>query len=63
MPALDSDPAKRKAIYEKAAKILISEGPILYLYHRKVLIAQTTKVDGFKPVPDGLVRVVGLRLK
>jgi len=60
---LISDPAKRKAIYEKAAKVLLTENPILYLYHRKVLIAHTTKVEGFKPVPDGLVRVVGLRLK
>ena len=38
---LTSDPAKRKAIYEKAAKVLLTESPILYLYHRKVLIAQT----------------------
>jgi peptide/nickel transport system substrate-binding protein len=60
---LTSDPAKRKAIYEKAAKILLEEGSIIYLYHRKVLIAHSTKVEGFKPVPDGLVRVVGLRLK
>jgi peptide/nickel transport system substrate-binding protein len=60
---LTSDTAKRKAIYEKAAKILLTETPILYLYHRKVLIAQTTKLEGFVPVPDGLVRVVGLRLK
>jgi len=60
---LTSDPAKRKAIYERAAKIVNTEIPILYLYHRKVLIAQTTRVDGFVPVPDGLVRVVGLRIK
>jgi peptide/nickel transport system substrate-binding protein len=60
---LVSDPAKRKAIYEKAAKILLDEGSIIYFIHRKVLIAQTTKVQGFVPVPDGLVRVVGLRLK
>ena len=60
---LTSDPARRKAIYETAAKILLAEDPILYLYHRKVLIAQTTKLDGFVPVPDGLVRVVGLRFK
>ncbi len=60
---LTSDPAKRKAIYEKAAKILLTEDPILYLYHRKVLIAQTVKLEGFVPVPDGMVRVVGLRLK
>jgi peptide/nickel transport system substrate-binding protein len=60
---LTSDVAKRKAIYEKAAKILLTDNPILYLYHRKVLIAQTTRVEGFVPVPDGLVRVVGLKLK
>jgi peptide/nickel transport system substrate-binding protein len=60
---LTSDPAKRKAIYETAAKILLTENPILYLYHRKVLIAQTTRLEGFVPVPDGLVRVVGLKFK
>jgi peptide/nickel transport system substrate-binding protein len=58
-----SDPAKRKAVYEPAAKTLLSEGHIIYLYHRKVLIAHTIKLEGFVPVPDGLVRVVGLRLK
>jgi len=60
---LTSDVAKRKAIYEGAAKVLLTENPIIYLYHRKVLIAQTTKLEGFVPVPDGLVRVVGLKLK
>jgi peptide/nickel transport system substrate-binding protein len=61
---LTSDLAQRKAAYEKAAKVLIGDQvPIIYLYHRKVLIAQTTKLEGFVPVPDGLVRVVGLRLK
>jgi peptide/nickel transport system substrate-binding protein len=58
-----SDPAKRKPVYEKVAKTLLDEGQIVYLYHRKVLIAQTTRLEGFVPVPDGLVRVVGLRLK
>jgi peptide/nickel transport system substrate-binding protein len=60
---LTSDSVKRKAVYEKAAKAVNTEIPILYLYHRKVLVAHTTRVEGFKPVPDGLVRVVGLRLK
>src|SRR3954454_5670538 len=60
---LVSDPAKRKATYETAAKVVNTEIPILYLYHRKVLIAHTTRVEGFKAVPDGLLRVVGLSLK
>jgi peptide/nickel transport system substrate-binding protein len=58
-----SEPDKRKAVYEKAAQILINEGSIIYLYHRKVLIAHTKRLEGYKQLPDGLVRVVGLRLK
>jgi peptide/nickel transport system substrate-binding protein len=58
-----SEPAKRKAVYEKVAKILLDEGHIVYVYHRKALIAHTTKLEGFVPMPDGLVRVVGLKLK
>src|ERR1700744_6570372 len=60
---LISDPAQRKAIYEKLTGILLNDEPIIYLYHRKLLFAQTTKLEGFKPLPDGLVRVVGLKLK
>jgi len=60
---LASDPAQRKAIYEKLTKILLEEEPIIYLYHRQLLFAHTTKLEGFKPMPDGLVRVIGLKLK
>src|ERR1700688_2373841 len=56
---LTSDPAQRKAIYEKMTKILLEEEPIIYLYHRQLLFAHTTKLEGFKPLPDGLVRVIG----
>jgi peptide/nickel transport system substrate-binding protein len=58
-----ADPAKRKPVYEKVARTLLDEGHIIYIYHRKVLIAQTTRLEGFVLVPDGLVRVVGLRFK
>jgi peptide/nickel transport system substrate-binding protein len=60
---LISDPAKRKAIYEKATASVLRDEPIIYLYHRKLLIAHTTKLEGYRPMPDGLVRVVGLKLK
>jgi len=60
---LVSDPAQRKAIYEKLTRIVLNDEPIIYLFHRKVLIAHTKKLEGFRPVPDGLVRVVGLKLK
>ncbi|MFL5145400.1 MAG: ABC transporter substrate-binding protein, partial [Microvirga sp.] len=54
---------ERKAIYEKVAGTLLSEGSIVYLYHRLWIVAYTAKLEGFKLLPDGLVRVVGLKLK
>jgi peptide/nickel transport system substrate-binding protein len=60
---LVADPAQRKAIYEKMTKVVLDDEPIIYLFHRKLLIAHTTKVEGYKQMPDGLVRVVGLKLK
>ena len=60
---LVSDVAARKAIYEKMTRQVLEDEPIIYLYHRKVLIAHTTKLEGYTQMPDGLVRVVGLKLK
>lgn len=60
---LVSDPAARKAIYEKMTRQILEDEPLLYLYHRKVLIAHTTKLEGYTQMPDGMVRVIGLKLK
>ena len=58
-----SEPAKRMPLYEQMTGTLLNEGSILYLYHRPVIIAHTARLEGFKPYPDGLVRVVGLTMK
>src|SRR3984893_481997 len=60
---LVSDPAQRKAIYEKLTRIVLNDEPIIYIYHRKLLIAHTAKLEGYRQMPDGLVRVVGLKFK
>ena len=60
---LIADPAQREAIYEKVTAQVLQDEPIIYLYHRKMLIAHTTRLQGYHQVPDGLVRVVGLKLK
>jgi peptide/nickel transport system substrate-binding protein len=60
---LITDAAQRKAIYEKLTKTVLNDEPLIYLYHRKLLIAHTTKLEGYKQMPDGLVRVMGLKLK
>jgi peptide/nickel transport system substrate-binding protein len=60
-----SDPAERKAAYEKVAAKTIADaaGSILYLYHAQILVAHSDRLEGYRPMPDGLVRVVGLKLK
>jgi peptide/nickel transport system substrate-binding protein len=60
---LTTDPSQRKAIYEKVTAQVLKDEPIIYLYHRKLLIAHTTRLEGYRQMPDGLVRVVGLKLK
>jgi peptide/nickel transport system substrate-binding protein len=60
---MTSNVEERKAIYAKLTKILLDDLPIIYIYHRTLLIAHTTKLQGYKQMPDGLVRVVGLKFK
>jgi peptide/nickel transport system substrate-binding protein len=60
---LISDQSQRKAIYEKLTRTVLNDEPLIYLYHRKLLFAHTTKLEGYKQMPDGLVRVIGLKLK
>ncbi len=60
---LVTDQAQRMAIYEKLTKTILNDEPLIYLYHRKLLIAHTTRLQGYRQMPDGLVRVIGLKLK
>jgi peptide/nickel transport system substrate-binding protein len=60
---LVTEQPQRQAIYQKLTKLALDEEPILYIFHRRILIAHTNKLEGYKQMPDGLVRVVGLKLK
>src|SRR6516165_2714089 len=60
---IPSDRAQRKTIYEKLTQLILDNKPILYLYHRRMLIAHTARLEGYRQLPDGMVRVVGLTLK
>jgi peptide/nickel transport system substrate-binding protein len=59
---IPSEAAQRKAIYEKLTGILLGDAPLLYLYHPRMLIAHTARLEGYRQLSDGLVRVVGLKL-
>jgi peptide/nickel transport system substrate-binding protein len=60
---LVTDMAQRTAIYEKLTRAEMEDQAILYIYHRRILIAHTARLEGYRQMPDGLVRVVGLKLK
>ena len=44
-----------------AAEVL-KDRPIVYLYHRNWLWAYNKKLTGMRTMPDGLVRVQGLKM-
>jgi peptide/nickel transport system substrate-binding protein len=54
---------ERKALYEKVARKVLDEENIIYLYHQRILVAHTDRLTGYKQIPDGIVRVVGISLK
>ncbi len=57
-----TDPSQRKQLYGKLAERLNQEMPVMYLYAWKNLFGLNAKVSGFVPVPDGLIRVQGMKI-
>ena len=58
-----NDLATRKAVYEKITAKFLAEGWMIYLFHPNYLIAHTARLENFKPMPDGLIRVKDVKLK
>jgi peptide/nickel transport system substrate-binding protein len=56
------DPARRAAAYEAVARQVQKDRPIVYLFHRNWLWAHNAKLTGLRTVPDGMVRVQGLKM-
>ncbi len=56
------DPAERKKVFEQITARVLKERPIVYLYHRNWLWAYNGKLGGVRSVPDGLLRLSGLKL-
>ena len=56
------DPKDRKALYDQATEILLTEVPALHLWHRRIFTGLSARVHGFTPHPDGIIRVTGLKL-
>jgi len=56
------DPAERIKIFATLAAEITKERPVIYLFHRNWLWAFNKKLTGMRTVPDGLVRVQGLKM-
>jgi peptide/nickel transport system substrate-binding protein len=56
------DPALRAKLYEVVATNVAKDRPIIYLFHRHWLWAHNAKLTGLRTVPDGMVRVQGLKM-
>jgi peptide/nickel transport system substrate-binding protein len=57
-----AEPAERKTLYDQATEIMAREVPRLVLWHRRVFTGFSTRVQGFTPYPDGIIRLRGLKL-
>jgi peptide/nickel transport system substrate-binding protein len=57
------DPKERVKIFATMAAEFEKERPIIYLFHRHWLYAYNKKLTGLRAVPDGLIRVQGLKMQ
>ncbi len=61
---VETDVGKRRELYGQVYAIALRQDRSrIYLWHRKNLTAHTTRLQGFRPVPDGMIRVQDLRLQ
>ena len=56
------DVNERKKDYADLAAIVLKDRPIVYLYHRDWLWAYNAKLSGLRTVPDGMIRLQGLKM-
>jgi peptide/nickel transport system substrate-binding protein len=55
------DQEKRIGLYEAAQKIVQDDLPIIYVYYQPWPFVTAKKVQGFTPLPDGMIRLAGVK--
>jgi peptide/nickel transport system substrate-binding protein len=58
-----TDVAKRKELYAEMWPQLRQDLPITYLYTPTNIVGLSAKLAGFRPVPDGMIRLQGLAMR
>ncbi len=59
---VSNDTAERKKHYDAARDILAEDLPIIYLYHPTWIWALNSKIEGFVPYPDGMIRLENVKV-
>jgi peptide/nickel transport system substrate-binding protein len=60
---VETDVEKRRGLYAEAFQIALRQDRHrMYLWHRKQIVGHTARLQGFRPNPDGLIRLQDLRL-
>ena len=52
----------RREYYETALKEIRQDAPVIYLFSPVNVVGMSTKLTGFRPVPDGMIRLQGLAM-
>ncbi len=61
---VETDVAKRRELYAQVWQIsLRQDRSRIYLWHRKNFVAHVARLNGYRPVSDGLIRVQDLRFQ
>ncbi len=60
---LTTDVAARRGLYARITEQVAADMPVMYLYSTAMVMGMTSRLSGFRPVPDGLIRVQGLALR
>ncbi|HEY6431883.1 MAG TPA: ABC transporter substrate-binding protein [Acetobacteraceae bacterium] len=60
---LTTDPAQRRTLYGGVWRQERTDMPLVYLWNPKNIVGMKRSVEGFVQVPDGLIRLQGVRLE
>ncbi len=57
-----TDVAQRRDLYTQMWQQVVQDDPIIYLWIPKNIVGMTAKLQGFRAVPDGMIRLQGLSM-
>ncbi len=60
---IETDTAKRRTLYNQMWQQERADLPIIYLYTPSYIIGASSKINGYKVLPDGLIRLTGVSMR